>query len=249
MRRWLPLLALGLALGLASAAHADAAADLKAKLGTLRADVPIKGMLEADYQTFDADGHTDKTKVAHLQLSFESRDGLDIHLSPELVQTLSAEEAKNVANPDSPTPQADLLREMSAIHIQHALSAADALLRSIENATSSSTKPTTLDGTPATQLDFVMPLKLPKDQADAAKDWQDVFTVWVDPQGLPLRFQEKIHGKFCKFLLCVDFDQSYGGTERVVEGRLVTVSSFQETRQSGHGLDFHSKTVSSLQLQ
>ena len=245
MRSWLPLLALGVA----TAAHADAAADLTAKLKTLRADVPIKGLLEADYQTFDADGHTDKTKAAHLQLSFESKDGLSMHLSPELVQTLSAEEARNVADPDSPTPQADLLRQMSAIHIQHALSAADALSRSVEGATSTSAKPTTLDGAPATELDFVMPLKLPKDQADAAKDWHDLFTVWVDAQGVPLRFQEKIHGKFCKFLLCVDFDQSYGGTERVVDGRLVTVSGFQETQQSGHGLDFHSKTVSTLQLQ
>lgn len=245
MRCWLPLLALGLA----SAAHADAAADLKAKLQSLRADVPIKGVLEADYQAFDADGVADKAKAAHLQLSFESRDGLAIHLSPELVQSLSAEEAKNVANPDSPTPQADLLRQMSAIHIQHALSAADALLRSTEGAISSSAKPTTLDGAPATQLDFVMPMKLPKEQAGAAKDWQDLFTIWVDAQGVPLRFQEKMHGKFCKFLLCVDFDQSYGGTERVIDGRLVTVSGFQETQQSGHGLDFHSKTTSTLQLQ
>jgi hypothetical protein len=245
MKRWLPLLALGLA----AAAHADAAVDLKAKLQGLRADVPIKGVLEADYQAFGKDGVADKAKAAHLQLSFESRDGLDIHLSPELVQALSAEEARNVADPDSPTPQADLLRQMSAIHIQHALSAADALLRSTEGATSSSATSTTLDGARTTRLDFVMPMKLPKDQAAMAKDWQDLFTVWVDPQGVPLRFEEKMHGKFCKFLLCVDFDQSYGGVERVIDGRLVTVSGFQETQQSGHGLDFHSKTTSTLKLQ
>jgi hypothetical protein len=245
MRRWLPLLALVCS----CAAQADAVSELKAKLQTLRADTPVKGMLEADYQAFGVDGAADKAKAAHLQLGFDSKDGLSIHLSPELVQTLSTEEAKNVANPDSPTPQADLLRLMSAIHIQHALSAADALVRSMEGATSSSAKPMTLDGAPATQLDFVMPLKLPKDQAAAAKDWQDLFTVWVDAQGVPLRFQEKIHSKFCKFLLCVNFDQSYGGSERVIDGRLVTVSAFQETQQSGHGLDFHTKTTSTLQLQ
>lgn len=246
MRRAWPGL---LALGCAAAAHADAAADLSAKLKTLRAEVPLKGTLEADYQAFDVKGVADKAKSAHLQLSFDSRDGLSIHLSPELVQSLSAEEARNVADPDSPTPEADLLRQMGAIHIRHVLSAADALLRSTEGATSSTAKPATLDGAPVTELDYMMPLKLPKQQADAAKDWQDLFTVWVDAQGVPLRFQEKIHGKFCKFLLCVDFDQSYGGTERVVDGRLVTVTSFQETQQSGHGLDFHSKTASTLQLQ
>lgn len=241
------LLLLGLAC--VSTAQADPVADLKAKLQTLRADVPLKGVLEADYQAFDAKGVADKAKAAHLQLSFDSKDGLNIHLSPELVQSLSAEEAKNVANPDSPTPQADLLREMNAIHIQRALSAADALLRSTEGATSSGAKATTLDGAPATQLDFVMPLRLPKDQADAAKDWQDVFTIWVDAQGLPLRYQDKAHGKFCKFFLCVDVEQDYGGSLRVIDGRLVTVSATQEFRQTGHGLDFHNKTVSSLQLQ
>ncbi|HEY3644647.1 MAG TPA: hypothetical protein VGM16_04845 [Gammaproteobacteria bacterium] len=245
MRPWLPLLVLACA----STAHADAVADLKTKLQALRADVPLKGTLEADYQAFDEKGVAVKAKAAHLQLGFDSKDGLNIHLSPELVQSLSAEEAKNVADPDSPTPQADLLRQMGAIHIQRALSASDALSRSVEGATSSSAKTVSLDGAPATQLDFVMPLKLPKDQADAAKDWQDLFTVWVDAQGVPLRFQEKIHVKFCKFLLCLDFDQSYGGTERVIDGRLVTVSGFQETQQTGHGLDFHSKTVSSLQIQ
>ena len=245
MKQWLPLLVLACA----SAAYADPVADLKAKLQGLRAETPIKGTLEADYQAFDAKGVADKAKAAHLQFSFDTAAGLSLHLSPELLRSLSAEEARNVSDPDSPTPQADLLRQMSATHMQHVLSAADALLRDMEGATSSSAEPTSLDGAPATQLDFVMPLKLPKEQADAAKDWQDRLSIWVDAQGVPLRFQEKIHGKFCKFLLCVDFDQGYGGTERVVDGRLLTVTSFQETQQSGHGLDFHNKTISTLQLQ
>ena len=238
-----------LALACAAAAHADPVADLKARLEGLRAATPIKGTLEADYQAFDEKGMPDKAKAAHLQFGFDTSTGLSLHLSPELLQSLSAEEARNVADPDSPTPQADLLRQMSATHMQHVLSAADALLRDMQGASSSSAKPMTQDGAPATQLDFVMPLKLPKAQADAAKDWQDLLTIWVDAQGVPLRFQEKIHGKFCKFLLCVTVDQGYGGTERVVEGRLVTVTSFQETQQSGHGLDFHNKTTSALQIQ
>ena len=245
MRHWLPLLALGLA----ASAHADAAADLKAKLQGLRADTPLKGLLEADYQAFDEKGVPDKTKAAHLQFGFDTSAGLSLHLSPELLQSLGAEEARNAADPDSPTPEADLLRQMSATHMQHVLSAADALLRDTQGATSSSAKPAILDGAAATQVDFVMPLKLPKDQADAAKDWQDVVSIWVDAQGVPLRFQEKIHGKFCKFLFCFTLDQTYGGSEKVVDGRLVTVSSFQETQQSGMGQQSHNKTTSTLQLQ
>jgi hypothetical protein len=245
MRRWLPLLALVCA----SAAQADAVADLKARLQTLRADVPLKGTLDADYQAFDEKGVADKTKAAHLQLGFDTSDGLAIHLSPALVQSLSAEEAKNVADPDSSTPQADLLRQMSATHIQHALSAADALLRDMEGATSSSVKPATLDGASVTQLDFAMPFKAPKKDADTAKDWQDTLSVWVDAQGLPLRYQEKIHGKFCKFFLCVTVDQTYGGAERIVDGRLVNMTFTQEMQQSGLGQDSHNKTTSTLQIQ
>jgi hypothetical protein len=245
MRRWLPLLALTAT----SMTQADAVSDLKAKLESLRAATPVKGILEADYQAYDAKGVADKAKAAHLQFGFDTKDGLSLHLGPELIQSLSAEEAKNVSDPDSPTPQADLLRQMSATHMQHVLSAGDALLRDVQGALSSSSKAVTENAAPATQLDFVMPLKLSKDQADAAKDWHDVVTIWVDAQGMPLRFQEKIHGKFCKFLFCLTLDQTYGGSEKVVDGRLVTVSSFQETQQSGMGQESHNKTVSTLQLQ
>lgn len=235
-------------LALGGAAHADPVADLRAKLDTLRADTPIKGVLEADYQAFDVKGMADKAKAGHLQFGFDTRDGLSLHLGPELIQALSAEEAKNVADPDSPTPLADLLRQMSATHMQHVLAAADALERDMQGATSSSSKLSNVDGA-AMELDFVMPFKAPKKDADAAKDWQDLLSIWVDAQGVPLRFQEKIHGKFCKFLLCVTVDQSYGGSEKVVDGRLVTVSSFQEIQQSGLGQDLHNKTTSTLQLQ
>ena len=245
MRRWLPLLALACA----CAAQADAVSDLKAKLETLRASTPIKGVLEADYQEFDDKGMADKAKTGHLQFGFDTKDGLSLHLGPELIQSLSTEEAKNVADADSPTPLADLLRQMSTTHMQHVLSAADALLRDMQGALSSSVKAATVDGAAVTQLDFQMPFKAPKKDADAAKDWQDVVSIWADAQGVPLRFQEKIHGKFCKFLLCVTVDQNYGGTERVVDGRLVTVTSFQETQQSGLGQESHNKTTSTLQLQ
>src|ERR1700743_3732506 len=106
-----PHLVLLMGLACVSTAQADPVADLLANLQTLRADTPLKGVLEADYQEFDAKCVADKAKAAHLQLAFDSKDGLDIHLSPELVRSLSAEEARNVADPDSPPPQAGLVKQ------------------------------------------------------------------------------------------------------------------------------------------
>ncbi|HSN18219.1 MAG TPA: hypothetical protein VLV87_08405 [Gammaproteobacteria bacterium] len=241
------LLLLGLAC--TCAAQADPVADLTAKLKTLRADVPLKGVLQADYQQFDATGTADKTKSAHLQLDFDSSDGLSIHLSPAFLQSLSAEEARNVADPDSPTPEADLLRQMSVAHLQHVLSAADGLLRLMDGASSPVSRPATLDGVAVTELDMSLPFKAPKKDADAAKDYQDGLSVWLDAQGVPLRFLEKVHAKFCKFFLCVTVDESYGGDLQVVSGRLVNVDFSQEHRQSGLGQDSHTKTVSTLTLR
>jgi hypothetical protein len=240
-----------LLLGLAcvTAAQADPLAELAAKLKTLRADTPLKGVLEADYQEFDAKGMPDSAKSAHLQLDFDAGDGLSIHLAPASLQSLSAEEAKNVADPDAPTPQADLLRQMSVAHIQHVLSAADGLLRLMDGASAPVSKPATLDGVAVTQLDMTLPFKAPKKDADTAKDYQDLLSVWLDPQGVPLRFLEKVHGKFCKFFLCVTVDESYGGDLKVVGGRLVDVAYSQEHQQSGLGQDSHTKTVSTLKLQ
>lgn len=244
--RLLLLVMLGL---VCACAQADPVADLAAKLKTLRADTPVKGVLEANYQEFDAKGAADKAKSAHLQLDFDTADGLNIHLTPVFLQSLSDEEAKNVADPDSPTPQAELLRQMSVTHIQHVLSAADGLLRLMNGASAPVTKPSTLDGVAVTELDMNLPFKAPKKDADAAKDYQDVLSVWTDTQGVPVRFLEKIHGKFCKFFLCVTVDESYGGELKVVGGRLVNVDSSQEHQQSGLGQDSHTKTVSTLKLQ
>ena len=238
-----------LLLGLVSVAHADPVADLAARLNTLDVGTPVKGVLEADYQEFDDKGVADQAKSAHLQLDFDSSDGLSIHLNPVLLQSLSVEEAKNVADPVSPTPQANLLREMSPTHIQHVLSAADGLLRLMNGGSLSVAKAVTLDGAAVTQLDMNLPLKATKKDADAAKDYHDVLSIWIDNQGIPLRFLERVHGKFCKFFLCVSFDESFGGDLKLVGGRLVDVTYSHEHQQSGLGQDAHTRILSTLKLQ
>lgn len=244
-----PHLVLLMGLACVSTAQADPVADLRAKLQTLRADTPLKGVLEADYQEFDAKGVADKAKAAHLQLAFDSKDGLDIHLSPELVRSLSAEEARNVADPDSPTPQADLLQQMRFTHIQHVLSAADGLSRLMDGASLSGSKAATLDGAAVTELDLAVPMKLPAKAKEAASDYHGDLSVWVDSQGVPLRFQERLHSKFCKFWFCITVDEGYTGVLKLVDGRLVNAEYGYEIQQTGQGQDFHSKTVSTLQLQ
>jgi hypothetical protein len=239
-----------LLLGLACAsAQADPLADLTAKLKSLQAETPVKGVLDASYQEFDDKGAADKTKSAHFQLQVDGSEGLNIHLDPALVQTLSAEEAANAVDPDKPTPNADLLREMNPTRIEHMLSAADTLLHDMDGATAPVVRSATLAGANVTELSMTLPFRAPKKDSDAAKDWQDTFSVWLDAQGMPLQVQDQVHAKFCKFFLCVTVDDSYSDTLRMVGGRLVITDLSQEHRQSGLGQDLHSKTTATLQLQ
>ncbi|HEY1771883.1 MAG TPA: hypothetical protein VGH91_01675 [Gammaproteobacteria bacterium] len=232
-----------------ASAQADALTDLTAKLKTLEAPTAVKGTLDASYDEFDAKGVADKTKSARFKLDIDGSDGLQMHLSPELVQTLSAEETANAADPEKPTPNMDLLREMNPLRIQHMLSAAPTLLRDLDGATGQVTKPAKLGGADVIQLTVSLPFRAPKKDSDAAKDWQDTFTVWLDSQGMPLQVQDQIHAKFCKFFLCVTVDDSYSDTLHVVGGRLVITALSQEHQQSGLGQDAHTKTTATLQLQ
>lgn len=238
-----------LLLGLAGAsAQADALTDFTAKLKTLQVSTEVKGNLDASYEEFDAKGVADKSKGAHLQFEVEGGEGLSIHFGPALVQTLSAEEAANAADPDKPTPNADLLRQMNPLRIQHMFSAADNLLHDLDGASSPVVTPSTLAGA-STVLSVNIPFRAPKRDSDTAKDWQDTLTVWLDAQGMPLQFKDKIHGKFCKFFLCVTVDETYSDTLRMIDGRLVITDMTLEHQQSGLGQDNHTKTTATLQLQ
>jgi len=238
-----------LGLAFASLARADALGDLRAKLKTLEADTPVKGVLDARYEAFDDKGQPDKAKSAGLQMDIAAGGGLSIHLSPALVQALADEENRNSADPEQPAPLADLQREMSPSHLRHMLSAADTLLVLMDGAGASASKPTTLDGAQVTELSMQLPLKASKKQSDGMKDWQDTLTVWMDASGLPLQIEDKAHGKFCKFFFCMTFDEDHQAELKVVDGRLVAVREEVERQQSGFGQDSHTKTTATLQLQ
>jgi hypothetical protein len=246
MMRRAPLLLLALA---CIGAQADTLTDLSAKLKTLEAPTPVKGTLDASYAEYDPKGGVDNAKSARFQLDVDGSEGLAIHLSPALVRALSAEEAANAADPDKPTPNADLLRQTTPQRIQHMLSAAQTLLRDLDGASGPVTKSAKLGDADVTQLTVSLPFRAPKKDSDAAKDWQDTFSVWLDSEGVPLQIQDQVHGKFCKFFLCVTIDDSYSDTLQVVSGRLVITTLTQEHRQSGLGQDLHTRTTATLQLQ
>lgn len=238
-----------LGLAFAPLVRADALGDLRARLNTLQAEPDINGVLDASYESYDDKGAVDKAKSAHLQLDIEADGGLSAHLNPELVQALASEEGRNSADPEQPTPLADLLRELSPTHLRHMLLAADTLLVLMEGATSPTTQAATLDGAPVTVLSMDLPLKASKKQSDGMKDWQDRLTVWLDAQGLPLQIEDKAHGKFCKFFFCLSFDENHAATLKLVNGRLVAVKETVERQQSGLGQDAHTKMTDTLEVK
>lgn len=230
-------------------AQADTLSGLTTTLKGLQADTALKGVLRVQSQSV-RDGEDPKNPDnAHTELDIVAGDGLSIHMDEVLLKQINAEEARNAADPNQREPTVDLLRSMGPTRIGHMVSAATALLTTLDGATDPVTKPVLLDGVALTQLSVHLPMRLSDKDRDSAKDYQDTASIWLDAQGKPVQFQETAHVKFCKFFLCVSVDRRQTLVLRVLSGCLVTVSDTEELKQSGLGQGSNTHTTATLQLQ
>ena len=230
------------------AARADALTDVRAKLQQLRSEAPIKGILDVRSEHLDQDKNDDKVPPAHIRMHIEADGGLSTHMDPTVLKTLDEEEQANAADPNKPTPTADLLRTAGPVAIGHMVSAAQRLLQELQGATEPTVQPGQLDGQPVQELRVQQPLNASRKDAADIKDYQGGLTVSLDPQGVPLAYEQIFHGKFCKFFICVTIDEKHSARLKVVNGRLVAVSASEELQQAGMGQAGHTRQTFSLQL-
>ena len=232
-----------------AAAPGDPLAALDATLARLQADTPIKGVIEVTSHATEDGDDPKKASTGHLELDVAAGDGLTLHMAPELQRQIDAEEQRTAADPEQKQPTVDLLRSMGPTKIMHMLSAAAALRVALDGASEPSAQATTLDGKPVTELSVHLPARLPKKDSGSAKDYRENAVIWLDAQGVPLRFQETAHAKFCKFFLCITVDRRHDVTLQVVSGRLVAVSDSEELKQSGLGQGTDTQITATLKLQ
>lgn len=231
------------------AARADTLTDLDATLKGLQADTSVKAVMEVTSRATEDGGDPAKPAVGHLELDVAAGDGITIHMSPALLQQIDAEEYHAAADPEQKQPTVDLMRSVGPARIGHILSAAGALRVMLDGATEPKTQAGTLDGAPVTELSVRLPMRLSKKDGGSAKDYQDDAVVRLDARGIPLQVQETVHAKFCKFFLCLTVDRKQDTNLRVIDGRLVAVSSDEELKQSGLGQGSDTRTTITLRLQ
>ncbi|MGH8397408.1 MAG: hypothetical protein ACRETA_04090 [Gammaproteobacteria bacterium] len=249
MLLWTLLSLVALITCLAGNARADTLSDLRTTLKGLDAQTAIKGTLDVQSTMTGGGSDSSNPRSGHLQLAIQAGDGLSLQLSPALLQQIGAEQAAHAADPDHPTPTADLLNSIGPMQIEHLVSAAPALLHTLEGASSPVIKSTVLEGEPVQELSLDLPLQASKKEKSSVKDYQDKLVLWITSKGIPQAYQETAHAKFCKFFLCVTVDDLHSGWLQVIDGRLVTMKLTREQKQSGLGQDSDTHTVYNLQLQ
>lgn len=230
-------------------AQADTLSELRSTLQGLNAQTVINGILDAQSNVLHGKADSNKPHSAHLQLNIQAGNGLDIHLSPALLQQIAAEKTSHAADPEHPAPTADLLDQTSPWQIENIVSVAPMLLRMLADAESPSVKPAQLYGQSVQELSVKLPPPLSKSDSSNLKDYASTASVWLSSNGIPLAYAYSMQGKFCKFLLCVSVSQSESGSLQVINGRLVMMTMIQESKQSGLGQDSDSRVVYSLQVQ
>ncbi len=234
--------------------RADALTALRTTLQGLNANTEIKGALDVQSIKVNAKANGGKHKdgkqkpPAQLQLEINAGDGLGIYLSSALLQQINDEQQAHADDSEKPTPTTDLLRNVGPMEVEHIMSTAPMLLHELNGAESPTIKPSQLDGAPAQELTVTVPLKASKKDSSNISDYQGAMTLWLNAQGMPLAYQQAFHAKFCKFFLCVTVNETRNGKLQVINGRLITLSYRDETKQSGLGQDSDTKIIYTLSL-
>lgn len=227
---------------------------LRATLQNLNADTEIRGKLDVELIKSAPKQDDDKGKASgqkppiQIQLQVTAGNGLGIHLAPELLQQISAEQQAHAGDPEQPTPRTDLLSQVGPMDVEQIVSAAPGLLHKLDGAESPLLKGVQYEGMPAQELSVKLPLKASKKDSSNISDYQGGMTLWLNAKGVPLAYEQTFHAKFCKFFLCVSVDETRNARLQAINGRLVAVSYSDETRQSGLGQDGDSKQIYTLTL-
>lgn len=237
---------------LAGSAHADGVSDLKAALGRLQGQTPLKALVEA--KTWSRQGEGKDMDESHGSASVsveEGSRGLNVLYSKDLLTKLEAEERSKERDAKVKTPTLAALSEVNSSAIRPMLSAASVLSRSVEKAVFKSEKPEAYNGRPARVLRFETPIdKLSEKERKYMKSYEGVLDVWIADDGTPLasRSSLTIAGRaFVVISFDVKNDEDWVYT--VVGDRLIALRKESRNSGSGMGEKGEGKTVKTLQVQ
>lgn len=242
--RWSLLLS---GLLVASMAHADALADLRAKLAGLAGSTPCKGTL-----TLRSTTTSGKKPPAQAQIAMHVASdaaGLQMSFAPALLARAAAEAAAQAQNPDAPTPTRDALAKLSPDRVQGIVDMGPELLHLLEGATLTSESNATRDGKPVRLLVLSVPAGVGADDRDAIKHYEGTLKLWLGADGVPVALAEHRTYAGRKFLISFTVGNDLTATLARVGTRLVATTRRTDNTSSGFGQSNGSVTEVTLTPQ
>ncbi|MFN7990406.1 MAG: hypothetical protein U0529_23255 [Thermoanaerobaculia bacterium] len=238
MRR--AVLLTGLLLALAPAPlRADALSDVRASLDRLAATTPIRARVEISRKEVEKEKPKGPEKKGEAVVEY-GPSGLSVHLDP--------------AQLPKPGPKAERKKqEESTVRLdpQKALELLDPsaeIRQLLDGATVVSDRSEPFDGRAARTVVFRPVPDVDEEDRKSLKRYEDVVTLRLDGEGVPVALERSLDLKVSKMLL--SFTVSHRESRRFARaaGRLVTASATEESSGSGLGQSSGSKTVYTVTL-
>jgi hypothetical protein len=244
------LLPLSAVLFAASVAHADGLADLKAALGRLQAQTPLKATLDVKTMERHGDGAdaVEKTGQASVSLDDGAR-GLQVLYAKDVLTRMDAESRQLAQDPKAKTPTVLALGKLDSSEIVPMTSAAAALARRLDESVFKAEKADAFGGKPARLLTFTVPVtKLPEQQRKYVKEFDSTLSVWIGADGTPLASETHTRLKGRAFVV-ISFEATdeSSTTYTVLGDRLLALRNENRTSSSGAGEKGEERVVKTLQ--
>lgn len=240
------------ALVAAPAAHADGLADLKAALGRLQAQTPLKATLDVKTTEKHGDGADAFEKQGQASIGLEDgARGLQVLYAKDTLARMDAESRSLARDPKAKTPTVWAIGKLDSADVMPMASAAPALSRKLDEVQFKAEKADTVGGKPARLLTFTVPVStVPEQQRKYVKQFDATLSIWIGADGTPLASATSTSVKGRAFVV-VSFEalDENNCTYGVVGDRLMTLRSENHTSSSGAGERGEERVVKTLQPQ
>lgn len=194
---------------------------LERTLQHLSAPVPVSGTLTIIRKQVVGEGKDARRSQAWVVLDISSTHGISMHLRRAALEQVVHEMKALRADADRPTPAIALLNDTGFLQVAHLLDTGARLELLLDGAKLLQQKQVTLDGRPATLLQFQLP-RPHGEGSDRIKEFHDVLSLWLDPQNTPVRYRRELKTRIGWLFFNMASDRDEQGTLEVLDGRLLT---------------------------
>jgi hypothetical protein len=248
----LSMIALCSAALLCNLAHANGPSDLKAALGRLRGQTPMKASVEVTTWRRTGEGKSAEESAGHASVGVDDNpQGLKIEYDRDFLARLEAEAEAVARNPNAKSSATNAARELNFSDLLPMVSASPSLAHNVERAVFSGEKIDSYKGKPARLLSYTPPITTLKErERKYIKDFDTTLSIWIDADGTPLasRLRQLASGRA---FVVVRFESSYEEQQvyEVHGDRLCITRLESKSTSSGAGEKDENSVVKTLRAR